>query len=252
MYRWIIIGVVFIALAGCTTEQVAGPVDKERASEANTQLGVGYMQQNRYELAMKKLEKAVDFDPNNAKAHQYKAELHRRLKQFDQAKEHFEIAIRLSKDDPILFNNYGVFLSEIKDYAGAEKYFNLAIANPLYPNKDEAYENLGICGMSQGDLYKAEDAFRKALQFNSKLPKSLVNLAQIHYDKHDIKTAYQYYSRFLPLAQQTPGTLWLGYLLEKARGNMSAASSYAINLKVKYPDARETDLLKKLEASKGK
>ncbi len=252
MYRLISLAIVLITLTACTTEQVAGPVDAERASEANTQLGLGYMQQNRLELAMKKLEKAVAFDPNNAKAHQYKAELHRRLKQFDKAKEHFEIAMSLSKNDPILFNNYGVFLCEIKEYDRATKHFNNAINDPLYPNKDEANENLGLCALSKGDLYQAEESFRKALQLNSKLPKSLVNLAQIHYDRHDIKTAYQYYARFLPLAQQTPNTLWLGYLLEKSRGNMSAASSYAINLKGKYPDARETDLLKNLEARKEK
>jgi type IV pilus assembly protein PilF len=243
--------VMFSMLGGCTTERVGGAVDAERAAEANTQLGIGYMQQGRYDVAMKKFEKALDHDPKNALAHHYKAELHRRLKQYDQAKDHYEKALDYAPKDSLLLNNYGVFLCEIKDYKGAQEHFSKALTDPLYTSKDQAYENMGLCSLNQGELLKAEQSLRLALQHNPKLPKALFGLAQINYDKREIKAAYGYYSRFLPLSQQTAASLWLGYLLEKERGNHSVAYSYATSLKVKFPDAKETELLRKLESGKG-
>lgn len=252
MIRVLLIALLSIGIAGCSTEQTAGAVDAERAAEANTQLGIGYMQQGRYELALKKLEKAVQFNPDNAQAHQFKAELHRRLKQYDKAKEEYELTLNLKKSDSLLDNNYGVFLCEIKDFNGAIKHFKKVIDDPLYPSKDQTYENLGLCTLEQGDIYQAEDYFRKALQLNSRLAKSLLNMAQISYDKGDYNGAYGYYTRFLPLSEQVPPSLWLGYLIERAMGNRSVASTYAATLKAKFPDAKETNLLRKLETSKGK
>ncbi|MBI3561864.1 MAG: type IV pilus biogenesis/stability protein PilW [Gammaproteobacteria bacterium] len=252
MKRRLALCLLVAALSACTTDPGIGPVDPERASDVNTQLGVGYMQQNRYELAMKKFEKAVYFNPKNAQAHYFKAELHRRLKQYDQAKEHYEIALSLAPNDSVLYNNYGVFLCEVKQYDAAEKHLMKVINDPLYPNKDQAYENLALCHLNQGNLLKAEENFRKALQFNPKLPKTLLNLAQMYYDQHEMKEAYNYFTRFLPLAQHTPSSLWLGYLLESERGNPAVAESYAANLKVKFPDSKEAELLRKLESSKDK
>lgn len=252
MNRLILIAILLIGIAGCTTEQTAGVVDEERASEANTQLGIGYMQQGRYELALNKLGKAVNFNPRNAQAHQFKAELHRRLKQYDKAKEEYELALDLKKSDSLLDNNYGVFLCEIKDFAGAIRHFKKVIDDPLYATKDQTYENLGLCTLEQGNVYEAEEYFRKALQLNGRLAKSLLNMAQISYDKGDYNGAYGYYTRFLPLSEQVPPSLWLGYLIERAMGNKSVAATYAASLKAKFPDAKETNMLRKLESSKGK
>ncbi len=237
---------------GCTTERSIEPADAERAAELNAQLGLGYMQQGRYEVAMQKLEKALKYNSKNTKAHQVKAELHRRIKEFDKAKAHYEVALELSPTNAALHNNYGVFLCDIKDYDGAQIQFNIAVDDSLYSEKDQVYENIGLCELSRGTLQKAENALRKALQLNPKLAKSLLNMAQLSFDKKDTQAAYAYFGRFLAVSQHTAASLWLGYLLEQERNNQESATSYAMTLKGKFPDSKEAELMRKLESKKGK
>lgn len=247
-----LVGVLLSIVMGCTTERSIEPADAERAADLNAQLGLGYMQQGRYDVAMQKLEKALKFDSKNLQAHQIKAELHRLIKEFDKAKSHYEIALDLSPKNAALHNNYGVFLCDIKDYDGAYAQFSIAIDDSLYSAKDQVYENIGLCELNRGALQKAEAALRKALQLNPKLAKSLLNMAQLSFDKKDTQAAFGYFGRFLAVSQHTAASLWMGYLLEKERSNPESATSYAMSLKGKFPDSKEADLLRKLEAKKGK
>jgi type IV pilus assembly protein PilF len=252
MKRLALIYMLLTILNGCTTERSVEPADAERAADLNAQLGLGYMQQGRYDVAMQKLDKALKFNPKNSQAHLIKAELHRRVKEFSKAKDHYEIALDLSPNDAAVHNNYGVFLCDIKDYDGAQTQFDIAINDPLYSAKDQVYENIGLCDLSRGILRKGEEALRTALQLNPKLPKSLLNLAQLSFDKNETQVAHGYFGRFLAVSQHTAASLWLGYLLEKERGNTESATSYAMSLKGKFPDSKEAELLRKLDAKKGK
>ena len=55
-------------LQGCVTVD-PGKGKNEKASAVNVQLGIGYLQQNKLELASEKLSKALRQDPNSASAH---------------------------------------------------------------------------------------------------------------------------------------------------------------------------------------
>jgi type IV pilus assembly protein PilF len=150
-------------------------------------------------------------------------------------------------EDTALLNNYGVFLCGEKKYQKANEYFNKVLDDPVYQRKDLVYENMGICAQSQGNLLLAEKYLNKAISLNPRLPAATLTLAQMSFDKQQFKQAKFYYDRYLELAQHTSQSLWLGYLLEKQVGNKNQAASYAILLKGKFPDSRETKLLRKLE-----
>ena len=76
---------------------------------------------------------------------------------------------------------------------------------------------------------------------------SVINLAQIRYDGGRKGDAYEYFRRYLQLAQHTPESLWLGILLEHDRGAKNTVASYKVLLKGKYPESKQAQLLKKLE-----
>lgn len=251
MRKLLVLGIIVLLLAGCTTEKIIEPSDPKRASELNTQLGLGYLRSGQYERALGKLEKAIKYDPDNAKAYSYKAELHRRLGELDKAEEYYQKSLDLDPKDADTLNNYGVFLCDEKQYDKAYDHFEKIIKDPLYRYKADAYENVGLCAYRQGKLQQAEDSFLQALTLNHNMAKSLIKMAQISYDKRLRADAYDYFRRYIAIAPHIPESLWIGILLENDLGNKNAVASYKVLLKGKFPASPEAKLLRKLE-SQGK
>ena len=242
---------VLFSVSACTTERVIEPADEKLASDLNAQLGLGYMNQGQYKRAMEKLDKSLTFNPDNAQAHHYKAELYRRLNQQKEAEEQFQMALSLAPKDPNIKNNYGVFLCEQGQYDKAYAQFRSSIDDPLYAARAAAYENIGLCSLREGKLRVAEESFKQALKINSKMPKSLIELTKLSYDRGNKKEAYEYFNRYIAIAQHTPESLWMGILLESERNNKNTVASYKVLLKGKFPDSKQAKLLVKLE-SQGK
>ncbi len=252
MPRIIVLAITLLFVSACTTETLNPDVDLIKAAEANAKLGVGYMNQGNYELAMIKLTKALNFDEDNLHANHYMGELYRRLGERDKADDYFKRALDLNENDPQLLNNYGVFLCELDRYKEAESYFDKVLRNPLYKGKAKVYENLGLCSKFKGNLAESEQHFRRALLMNPKLAKSLLSLAQLKFDQRNRTSAYSYFQQYSKISRQTPESLWLGVLLEKERGNRGKMASYALRLKNNFPQSKEAELLAKMEARRKK
>lgn len=247
------LGFTFIIIAffltACVSEPQRENEDINDASDYNAQLGLAYINQGRYDIALAKLKKSIEQNPDNAVAQHYIAELYRRLGEFDKAEQHFQTALDLTPKNSSLQNNYGVFLCDEKKYEEAYRYFDKVLKDPLYNAKGAVYENIGLCAQAQGNISKAEENLKFALRLNPESPKSMLAMAQISFDKQKYSTAREYYYGYLENARQTPESLWLGILLEKRSGNKNRMASYKVLLKGKYPDSKEAALLKKMEAS---
>lgn len=249
MKRFVVLLSMLIVLGACTTETTIAPENRKLASELNAQLGLGYLKQGEFERADKKLDKAIEFNPDNADAHHFKAEIYRRMGDYEKAEEQYKIALDLAPKDPNILNNYGVYLCDRGEYKKAIEHFQAILADAFYTEKASAYENIGLCELRQGKVGAAEQAFNQALVIDNKMAYSLLNLAQMRFDAGNKHDAYEYYTRYLQVApQQTPESLWLGILLEHDRGAKNTVSSYKVLLKGKYPDSKQAKLLKKLEA----
>src|SRR5262249_4452663 len=72
-------------------------------------------------------------------------------------------------------------LSE-KDWAGAKKYFDAAVA--IYPEYDVAYNGLGSALLGSGNLSEARPAFEKAIAINSNFAEAQRNLARTPFAEH--------------------------------------------------------------------
>ena len=240
-------GLLFLFIvSGCATKTERTDLDHEKIAVANTQLGVAYLAQGKYKNAMSKLKKALKYDDDNSNAHHYIAELYRRLEQNDLANEHFRRAIELNEEDSSIKNNFGIFLCGIGSYKEGIMLLNKVLADPLYSDKGQVYENMGLCAEKQGNIRHTEKYFETALKFNRKLPAALLGLAQINFDKNNIKAASDYLKRHHKVARQTSKSLWLELLIARKKGLKGQAGSLAIKLKQYFPDSKETKLLKKM------
>lgn len=232
-----------LALQGCSSQQPRDGIDYTKAAEANAVLGLRYMQQGNYEVAMKKLKKAIAFDNHYAPAHHYMAELYRRLEKYDDADDQYRDALYyMDEPDYSLYNNYGSFLCSRGRYDDGEEQLRHVLDNPVYPNRELVYENLGLCVERKPNLERAEEYLRSALRINPRLPKSLLAMARLSFGRGEYLSTRAYLQRYLEVARHTPESLWLGIRTERLLGDRNAVASYGLLLKANFPDAPETKL----------
>lgn len=244
----IFISMAVLVLSSCAMQQQnyqsegqgEGP---KSAAQINAQLGLGYLSQKKYKIAMLKLKKALHQDPDLAEAHHYIGELYNQLEQYKEAEEHYKRAIELAPYSSILQNNYGAFLYQSGKFKEALTYFENALKDPLYRAPDQLYENIGRCYYRIPDIKNAEINFRKALELNQHLPGSLYYMALINHDAKNYMGTRAYLQRYRSVAKHTARTLWLGIKTERVLGDKDAVSSYTLLLKSQFPDSDETKLL---------
>ena len=135
-----------LLLTACGTTPTTEPEIREnRLASQYIRLGIGYMQEGRFELALSRLQRALELNPESAEAHDALGVLHERLGRYDLAQEHFENAIRLQPQLSAAHTNFGSFLCRQGRVEEAEQQFAAAVANPLYENPEIAYTNAGLC-----------------------------------------------------------------------------------------------------------
>jgi type IV pilus assembly protein PilF len=232
-----------LMLAGCSSSPVREGVDTEKAATANADLGLRYMMQGNYEVAMEKLNRALQFEPDHVPANHYLAELYRRLERTEKADEHFRRALRYAEGDASsLHNNYGVFLCGQDRFDEGVEQLQEVLENPVYPHRDQVYENIGLCLERKGDAEAAEANLRKGLAINPRSAKSLLAMARLTFAKEQYLSARAYLQRYTEVARHTPESLWLGIRVERVLGDKNALASYGLSLKGNFPDAPETQL----------
>jgi len=234
-----------LALAGCaTTEEVPDPsyIPSDKAA-INTQLGVEYMKSGNYDTAIVKLKKALEDDPNYSSAYSMLGEVYRRTGQMDKAEEFFRKAVDLDPKDSGAWSNYGQYLCQVGRYEEADQMFEKALANPLYPTPEIALTNQGVCAARQGDLGRAEEKLRAALDRNPNVPEALLEMGEVSYRQGQYLKARGYLARYAEVAKHSPRSLWLGVRVERQLGDADAVGSYSVALKGRFPESEETRLL---------
>lgn len=235
----LLIAISFIlGLTGCSTTAPT-TTKPQSAARFNTLLGAEYIKKGRLKLAHEKLSKAIEQNPQYADAHHYFAILQQHLKQYDVARQHFQQAINLAPKNPALNNNYGSFLCKQGNYTEAEKYFTVAINDPLYNTPHFALTNAGVCAHEAGNKEKAEIYLRNALKKQSNFTPALYALAKLAYDQRDFSRSQAFLFRYNEIAGNSAKSLNLCRLTAIQMGNTSQSEQCASKLLQLYPNSQE-------------
>jgi len=231
-------------LASCTKPVVRdSEYTPAQLADVNMKLGVAYMEEGRYDVALNKLQKALDADANFAAAHSMLGVLYYRMGKMSQAEEHYRRSVDLDPQNSLALDNYGQFLCLKGRTAEGIKMFLQALEDPTYPSSERAYSNAGSCSLLAKDPKQAETYFRKALMINPGVPVALIQMADLSFKKQEYLAARGYLQRYQEVAPHDAQSLWLGVRIERELGNQDAEASYALSLRSKFPDAQETRLL---------
>ena len=240
---------VGLLLNGCATPQsaqtarAAKPENKRKVAELNTQIAIQHLKEQDYELALKKLEKAIDADANYADSYNALGIVYSRIGETEKADNNFQRSLRIEGNNPLTLNNYGQFLCKNGDPEKGQDMFQRAISNPLYRTPEIALTNAGTCALDQGMTEQAEKYFRSALEKNPRIPLALLQMANITFDSGRHLPARGYIQRFAEIARHNPRSLWLGVLIERELGDQDAEASYALSLEKNFPDSKEASML---------
>jgi type IV pilus assembly protein PilF len=243
MNPWLLLTVVL--LGGCVTTQVGGlpkPGSVDQRVQAQLDLARGYLEQRDIARARRPLETALKIDPTSAEANVLMAAIYQIEGEDRLAEAAYKKAIRHSPRNSMARNNYGSFLFAKERYADARKELTIAVEDTTYSARPQAYENLGLTELKLGLREDAERSLQRALMLNSRQARSMLELAEIYYDKGLYPQARQYFDGYVREAKHTPRSLWLGIRLSRIFNDANALSSYALALKNLYPGSEEYQL----------
>ncbi len=166
------------------------------------------------------------------------------LREDKEAEEDFLHSLRLDRDDSETHNNYGWFLCQRGKAKESIPHFMSALKNPLYTTPERAYLNAGLCSMKAGNNKDAGEFLQRALQVRPGLPQALLGMAGLSFDNGDYTAAKRYFADYAEKSDNlTAEQLWLAVRIERKVGDRNAEASYGMQLRKRFPDARETGLL---------
>jgi type IV pilus assembly protein PilF len=241
----LLLSIALGALAGCQSGPGSSVKKDDPATQRNdaarvhTELGQKYLQQGKLELALEKLSKALEFNPEYVDAHTVIAVLYENINDLPKAEEHYRRAAQLKQKGGAENNNYGRFLCTQGRYAEGQEYFKRALADPFYQTPALAMANYGTCLLKDGKREEAEKLLRQALALNANDSEALLSLGAVLYDKGEYFKARAFVQRFESLSQPRADALMLGRNIELRLGNASGASEYSRKLLRAFPDSSE-------------
>lgn len=238
-----------VILAGCGTPSGGQAPLNQLNSRANasakvhTELAGMYYERAQMGIALSEIDMALQANPDYAPAYSVRGLIHMALREDKEADVDFQQSLRLDKSDSEAHNNYGWFLCQRGKEKESVAHFMMALKNPLYKTPERAYLNAGLCSRKTGNDKDAEEFLQRALLIQPGLPQALLAMAELSFANSDYTAAKKYFANF---SERTGGLtaeqLWLAVRIERKVGDRNSAASYGLQLRKRFPDARETKL----------
>lgn len=242
MNRLIVMFLSLALLAACST--TSDNSQGFKSAKVHTELAGLYYQRGQLGIALDELKNAMNGDSDYAPAYNVRGLVNMALREDKNAEEDFKHSLDLDDTNSDTHNNYGWFLCQHDRAKEAIPQFMAALKNPLYTTPGLAYLNAGLCSRKAGNIKDAEDFLQKALQVQPGSTQALFALADLSFSNADYFSAKKY---FADLSQKsdnlTAEQLWLGVRINRKIGDRNSEASYATQLRNRFPDARETQML---------
>jgi type IV pilus assembly protein PilF len=211
----------------------------QEAGRINARLAMEYLKRDQLQVAQEKIEKALVQNPRDVNVQLSAGLVYERLRENKTAEKHFRQAVKVAPGSPEAQNALGAYLCRNKQQAKGEEMFVKAANNPLYRTPFVAYTNAGVCARSAGQLERAERYLRQALTAQVDYPETYAQLAGVLHERGNNLHARAFVERYLAVAPATADMLLLGYNIEVAMKDQSAAAGFKSRLEKEFPDSEQ-------------
>jgi type IV pilus assembly protein PilF len=242
--RLVSLGAVLYLLAACASGGSGNNgSSSEQAAIANMNLGAGYLQQGRYDVAIERLQRAIAQNPRLVEAHTMIALAYDQIGSPVDAETHYQRATQLDSSNSAAANAYAVFLCRQNRWPDAKPYFQRAADNPTYATPDVALTNAGMCARDAGELEEAAERFRAALSRNPASRDALTNMMDLSYQTGNYLQARAFVQRFLAAHAPTAQVLLTCVNVERALNDQTAADRCTAQLRSGFQGSPELQQL---------
>ena len=234
--------IISFSMTGCVSTTSTSTPKFEESDDAalqNYQLGARYYHKGSYEIARRRLERALELDPKMANAHYTLALTYEQLGNPRLATEHYGKAVRVEPNNYDARNAYGVFLCRQQRFNDAVKQFDKALKITANDASFITYTNAGACMTQKPDYKKAEEYFRNALVAKPTHAEALIQLAALKFKTEECLQSRAFLQRFLSTNKSSPGVLYLGVQVEQCLEDERAATDYMNQLLREFPKSPE-------------
>lgn len=236
-----------LLLSACVTtveSRLTRKADPEKAVDNYTKLGLGYIQQGRFDRARARLNRALEIDSEYPPANTAMGLLLQSEREPELAEEYFLKSIDYDQDYSRGHYHYGMFLMRGDRFDEACEYLNTAAQDVEYQQRGMAFQNLGLCYYRAGKIDLAITTYERMLKVQRFNAPVLVNLSTLLYEKARYDEAQKYFNRFTRLvdrqkSQHSANSLWLGIRLARVNKNSSEEAKLAQVLKANFADSEE-------------
>jgi type IV pilus assembly protein PilF len=246
--RWLVYAAASAVLAGCITSTTTGPKKSEpndaEAAERYYQLGARYYRNGNYDLAQKRLERSLEYNPRSAVTHSTLALTFESLENPRRAAEEHKLAIKYAPKDFDVRNSYAVFLCQQRDFDEAKKQFAVAVDLPDNDKPEVMLTNAGVCMAQKPDFDQAEIFLEKALEVRPDHGEALIQMSALKYRTSEYQAARVFLQRYLSRNKASASALYLGEQIEQKLGDDKARMQYVARLLRDFPDSPEARVVR--------
>jgi type IV pilus assembly protein PilF len=250
MRQVIVIVSLFLLLSACVSSETtvtkkevgAGhktAFDYEGAADTRVKLALLYLQKNNMQKAKENIEKALEYQPNDANVYRVFAYYYQRVKEYDKAEALYKKSLSLDGKNPDTYNNYGTFLCRQGRYQEAEKAFLSAVRQTTYSAVANTYENAGICSEKAGDVDKAIYYYQYALSHDPRKSYIHLILAKLYIDNKNYDAARLSLINFQKNNKVSAESLWQWIRLSYATEKNASLNKYAGKLLAEFPESQQ-------------
>jgi len=229
-----ILFVLCFLLSACAS-QSQDQLDQQQAAKTRVSLGLTYLKNGNFTQAKFNLDKALEFAPELAEVHYSLAYYYQTVAEDEQAQEAYAKAIKLEPGNGDIVNSYGVYLCRRGKFSQALQHFKTALAQSNYLNTAETYENMALCSEQQGKRTQAIGYAQSAVKHQPGRGKSWLLLTELYVEQENWPAARSSLGQYDQVAQVTPLSLWMAFLIEQGTARYELAKGYGNMLLQLYP-----------------
>lgn len=211
----------------------------EGAADTRIKLALLYLEKKDMQQAKANLDKALQYQPNNAYVYRIFAYYYQKVNENEKAKEYYQESIDLDPDSGDTYHNYGTFLCGQGDYKGAEKEFLKAVALPSYTRVSRTYQNAAVCAEEADEYTKAIYYYEYALSHSPNSHYIYLALARLNINEKEYQAALMNLFSFQRVSKATPESLWQWVRLSYATEKEASIDRYASQLLELFPESQQ-------------
>lgn len=188
---------IFVVI-GCSAK-------KENLFQSHYKMGLAYLNTDKDYMAIRELEKALEYKPNDAQTHYAIATFYLKHNKLVKAQKYLKKAIKFDPSNSDYHNAYASTLASLGSVDKAIEQWKVVLEDPGYSNHDMVYYNMGYSLYEEQRYDESLKYFKKAIEVNPRFMSPYMYSYRIYkaFGEHDkgidiLKKALKRNPVFLP------------------------------------------------------